>query len=232
MKFSIILCSRGRVDLLSNFLYSVEQKTLDLSQIEVKIGIDNDDIETKQFLQKNPRNYISWESAPRERRWPLRANKLAKECNGQYILIANDDAEIITDFWDAKCFPLLEQNGPIIYGSTECNSVDHGPQPYSSFPIISKAAIDTMGCFFPEYLAGLGGDVLLYRIFAEVDRIVKLPLQIRHILHEKVEYVLSPDTTAAEMREVTYEQPIDIWNVDLSTYTNKLKDYIYGHSIC
>lgn len=250
-KFSIILNSRGRIELLHNLLKSIVKTTSNLNDIEVLISIDNDDEITIKMLHGLVAlslvdiSWLYWETIPRNRNLQNRLNNLANSAHGKYIFVLNDDCEILTKLWDFHIYDLLEEyndseisnrnlntSGGIIYGATQCNSADHGPEPYSSFPIISKKAVDALGCFMPDEVPGLGGDVLAYRIYNEIGARIETPLQIRHVLHETIESVINPDQTAAEMRQFSRTNSMDFWNLDISKYTNKLKEYIDGHSIC
>lgn len=235
MNFSLILNSRHRPQLLGHLLESINDTTSDLSQIEVLVSCDDDDIESYDFVgeHKDLWPWAKFEFIERERNLSTRINRLANMAVGRYIFVLNDDVEILTDGWDKIAFEQLSiMSDDIIYGRTKDNSCDkeyHAQ--YASFPIISKKAVEVLGFFMPPIFVGLGGDVLIWRIFNEVNRIVDLDIDLRHVLHETVELVINPDQTAAEMRANTYANPINIWGVNLNEHINKLKAVIDGHSI-
>lgn len=207
MNFSLILNSRGRPQLLGNFLESVHYTTKDHSNIEVLISCDNDDIETYDFFKEHGEMW-PWANFEFIERGPglnSRLTNLAKRSTGKFIFNINDDTEILTNGWDEETYKILSQQPDIIYGRTTDNSADHAPNVgYSSFPIISRKAFEALGYFMSERFGGLGADVHLFRIFDTLGLVVDVPVHIRHVLHETIELVLNPDKTAAEMRAVSF----------------------------
>lgn len=229
MKFSLILNSRHRSQLLGNLLESIYDTTKDQSQIEVLVSCDDDDKETYDFVKEHGDMWpwAKFSFIPRNRALVERFNNMAKVCSGKYIFVLNDDVEILTQDWDVIAWNKLEtvEDG-IVYGHTRDNSCDKEQHAkYASFPIISKKAVDIVGCFMPDMIVGLGGDVLVYRIYEAVNKVVELDIDLRHVLHETVELVVNPDQTAHEMRQNTYAHPVDFWGVDLSEYINRLKNW-------
>jgi hypothetical protein len=242
MKFSLILNSRGRSDYLYNLLASIHNTTANLNDIEVLCSCDNDDIDTYNAVVRDfglngslisQFPFAKFEFIDRERNLIKRFNRMAKICQGRYIFVLNDDVQILTKDWDIIAWNQLDVvSDNIIYGHVRDNSCDkeyHAE--YSSFPIISKKAVEALGFFMPDFICGLGGDVVIWRIYDAVGRIVNLDIDLRHILHETVERVVNPDMTAHEMRQNTYANPVDIWGCDLSEHIERLRTAI-GHSIC
>lgn len=225
MNFSIILNSRNRIDLLSNLLWSIKTKTKDLSNIEVLINIDDDDKSTLDFANFNQYlfDFTKFFISSRQKNLHIRINTAAFQAKGRWIFILNDDTEIITQNWDEISYNILSKGYDIIYGRTNCTSMDKekGGE-YSSFPIISKEAVNKLGYFMSEQLVGLGADVHIWRVYNTINRIVDIPIQIRHILHETLEQVVNPDQTSAEMRTNTYSDNINPWTIDISKDIKKL----------
>jgi len=220
IKFSLILNSRGRSNLLKNLLESIKNTTSNLDEIEVLISCDDDDLETLWLLENSEYRFIKVEYIERDRNLHRRINRLANVADGEFIWILNDDVEIITKNWDSLCYSLINiYSNSIIYCRTSCDSVDkEGHAQYSSFPMLSKISVNKLGFFMPDFIVGLGGDVVLYRIFEDSNKIIDLPIQVKHILHQTIQQVVNPDLTAAEMRQNTYSNPVDFWNVDVSEY--------------
>jgi len=229
-KFSLILNSRNRVELLRNFFYSVLDKTSNIEDIEILVSFDNDDYNSLNFINHiftNPHHQswcddiayvLKYEFIFRNRNLHERINNLAKKAIGKYIVLLNDDVEFLTPNWDLIYTKLEDSSFPYKYISTKCNSADHGPEPYSSFPIISRNTVDKLGCLIPEEAVGLGGDVLIYRIFAKYGYIIDSDITFRHTNHETIEKVFNPDQTASEMRQLSFSNNFDFWNMDLNKY--------------
>lgn len=231
-RFSLILNTRDRPLHLNILLESIKNNTYNLNDIEVLISADNDDGNTLWFVENNKIlwPWTTFEFIDRDKNLHKRLNSLAKKAKGKYIWVLNDDCEILTKNWDNISYNILENiyniDG-IKYGHTKCNSADKKPNTnYSSFPIISKKAVETIGYFMNDNIIGLGGDVHIWRIYNEINRIIDLPINIRHTLHETVVLVINPDKTASEMRENTYKYNIDYWNVDISKEINRLNEKI------
>lgn len=233
-KFSLVLNSKNRPQLLANLIDSIHKFTYDLDSIELLISCDEDDLETKEklnwFYGNNLPNYINIEYIPRNRNLHERVNNLISRSTGQFIWFLNDDCliEYTAAEWDISCYKLLQQyiNQPIL-GHVGCTSVDkENGATYSSFPIVSREVYNRLGYIMPNSLPGLGGDVFLWRIFSQLNKIIKLPVSIRHILHESIEKIINCDITATEMREQTRLGGLDCWTIDISKELNILKNDI------
>lgn len=230
MKYSLFLNSRKRTQYLYRLLNSIKYTTANLSEIECFVSCDDDDDITYGLVDNFAPNwpFCQFEFIPRDKNLHRRLNNLLSKLSGEYIWILNDDSEIITEKWDLETSKILPNGyNNIIYGHTSCNSIDKEQDAkYSSFPMLSKLAVETLGHFMTEKLPGLGGDVYLWRIFNEINKIVYLPIQIRHYLHETVELVINCDKVATEMRQETKNCGINCWNIDISEELNKLNETI------
>lgn len=237
INFSLLLNTRKRPILLKNLLDSIIWTTNDLSKIEVLISADADDTLTQSYFnQYHPTwngflpSFATIEYIERDRNLHRRINNLILKSNGKYVLSLNDDCEIDKNSinWDLKSFELLENsfNDNIVCANVSCTSIDKEKSgQYSSFPIVSRRAIDILGQLISEDLPGLGGDVYLWRIFSAINRIINVPLQIRHILHEDIQQILNCDETAKEMRQITYQSK-NCWDLDVSKEIERLKNNI------
>ncbi len=222
MKFSIILNSRKRVGLLCSLFDSIAETTEKLEDIEILVSVDEDDVDTQIFLAGFHGNQIFYEVIERDSHLNNRLTGLAKQARGKYIFILNDDTEILTQDWDKIAWESMESLGEIGYGYTHCNSVDkERDAKYSSFPIVSKRSVDILGYFMHPAFHSLGGDVHLWRIYNELNRVVDVPIQIKHSLHETVEQVINPDETARVMRSMAGR--MDWWNYPINEDVEKLR---------
>jgi hypothetical protein len=236
MKFSLILNSRKRIELLFGLLNNIIEKTSSLEDIEILINFDSDDVQSLQLMSeirslKHPiNNILKFEFRYRDQELIKSYNRMVSYASGEYIFVLNDDARIETQDWDKIAYPLLKEQGDIIYGRTSCNSADHCPvTKYASFPIISKKACDVLGFFMPDVIKTLGGDVAVFRIYEKINKIVDLPINLRHLMHETIELVFSPDNTASEMRSVTNEHLA--WTYDINKDIEKLENYIKENNV-
>lgn len=228
IKFSLILNSRLRKNLLSELLYSIALNTSCVEDIEVLISCDSDDLSTLIYSKSCQYKFAKFQFIQREANLHKRINKLANEAIGKYIFVLNDDCEILTPDWDIQTFKILElAKDGIIYGRTRDNSCDKGgDKKYASFPIISKKAVDVLGFFMHECFVGLGGDVGIYRVYNTINRVVDVPVYIDHKLHTTVERVVNADIVAEEMRKNTHIHYVDCFSVDITPDINRLEKYI------
>jgi len=234
--FSIILNSRGRLKLLKNLLESIKKNTTSLNKIQVLIRIDYDDDNTVDWVNKVC-NYAFTRFLIGERVKNLHVslNELAGMAAGNWIFVMNDDCEILTLGWDdivrSKIYQYkLENkiNDDILLGLTSCNSVDKSPKlPYSSFPVISKEAVNVLNMMMYPQLPGLYGDTTIYLLYQSINRLVDLnEVKIDHINHNSYDRVRNPDNTNVVVRLNTYKDNIDPFTFDVSKESKILREYI------
>ena len=232
----MILNSRNRPHLLSNFLESVVATTDNIDEIEIIIGLDNDDPTLSDSLAVVGR-YPSATPVVGGRPSNLihALNALACRSVGSYLFILNDDVILRTQGWDTLAYLTLSAHvyrhpSGVVYGRTHDLSIDKDKDgKYAAFPIISKKACEILGFCMPNEFCGLGGDVATYRIYDAVDRVADLEITLDHVLHRTVEQVVNPDKTAYEMRQLTYQNRMDWKDYDISTYVEKLQNYIQNY---
>jgi hypothetical protein len=238
MKFSLILNTRKRTKFLVGLLNSLFDKTANLNNIELLIRGDRDDKETMDFYHDkiktiNYDNIMFVMGKDRPTNMHKSLNWLARHSIGEYIFVLNDDVEFQTKDWDEIAYKKLNeakernQDG-IVYGRTNDNSVDKPPgAEYSSFPIISKEAFDTLGFIMHEDFVGLGGDSAIHRVYSEVDRVVDLnDIWLDHVLHNDIAKIILPDETAQRMRQNTANNYVNPMGLDISLDVEKLREAI------
>jgi len=238
MNFTLFLNSRGRVKQLERFVGICEQKTRHHSEVEMYITGDYDDAPTVRFLNSlQDRKTFTFNPivGPRPTSLCASFNNMAHQAKGRYLLVLNDDAEIVTTDWDVialkKITEFQEKNkfkDDIVYGLTTDISVDKTPgRKYAAFPIISAQAIQVLGFFMYEQFVGLGGDSSIYRIYEAAGRVVDMTeITIDHIYHNSLIKVLTPDKTAAEMRANSAKFRLDPFTFDVSVDTTRLLRFI------
>ncbi len=105
-KFSILIPSRKRVELLKETLLSIENQTSNKNQIEIVFGIDIDDLDTKKFLneyQKESNISIVINEMARGKGYqdsPNRLKNMISKSSGEYLIHFADDMKIYTKNWD------------------------------------------------------------------------------------------------------------------------------------
>ncbi len=233
IEFSLFLNSRGRPKELLSLLDSIYNTCHDITQIEILINIDLDDMENQEevmekILEKNYPVTIFLIERPKNLHTAL--NSLAEMTAGNYLFVLNDDVVFLTENWDKIILDETQSiKNEVYYIHTTDTSMDKGNGGYySSFPILTRAAYEKLGYFMDERLVGLGADVCLYRVFNEVGRIKKVDIVLDHIYHNTYERVVNPDKTAIDMRRNTANNYIDCFTMDITEEVKRLRETING----
>ena len=138
---SVLLPTRGRREVLKSSLESLISKATDPENVELLLGIDDDD--------EGAREYIEQEIAPmlREYRVECRANifkplgyenlhvyvnTLASNASGDWLFFWNDDGIMVTDGWDDV---IRSYTGQFKLLAPRDN---HDGHPYAIFPIVPR----------------------------------------------------------------------------------------------
>ena len=227
MEFSLFLNTRGRLTELINLLDSIVETTYDISNIEILINVDMDDVETCEGVQELLNIYpVRIFIIQRPANLHKALNSLAKLTTGNFLFVLNDDVVFLTHGWDKIILEETKYIRDDIYyiGCNDTSMDKGGNKEYSSFPILSRAAYETLGHFISDKLVGLGGDVYLYRIFKEISRIKKVPVLLNHTRHNTYEKVINPDKTAQNMRINSQNNYIDCFTMDISEEIEKLQN--------
>ena len=236
MKFSLFLNTRQRAPLVTNLLRSIDSTFSYKNDIEILLGIDEDDAETKNFLDHldfilNDAELLSkidYYTTERPVNLHAKMNSLASRTRGDILFVLNDDVEFVTVDWDVITVNQLEKaetsKDNIYYLGVEDTSIDKTTgKNYASFPMLTREAYDALGYFMSEKFVGLGGDVHLWRIFDSVDRVIdNSEVILDHVRHNTLEKVVSPDRVALQMRENTQLNYVDGWSIDISEEVGRI----------
>lgn len=136
---SILLPTRGRTNILLKSIKTLVEKASDPSRLELLLGIDEDDTETKEFLQTEVAEYL------KEHQVECRAsvfkplgytklhnyvNVLASTARGDWLFFWNDDGLMNSEGWDDA---IEAHNGEFkLLAPTD----NHDGHPYAIFPIV------------------------------------------------------------------------------------------------
>tara|TARA_A100001201_G_scaffold137361_1_gene127191 strand:- start:1156 stop:1872 length:717 start_codon:yes stop_codon:yes gene_type:complete len=235
MNFSILLNTRKRISYLENLISSVMFKTSSFENVEILINYDNDDEETNLFKSRIFYPNVKFFSGARPHSLHTTINKMARQSQGRFLIGVNDDIEFLTEGWDEIILDKVESfksdrkiKDDVIYCKSSCTSVDHvDTLPYGSCPIVSLEAVKCIDKFLYEEFLGLGGDSSIYRVYAELDRVVDVSeVTFDHLMHNTLEKVYTPDQTGQEMRAKSFSQNLDPFTFDISKEVDILRKHI------
>lgn len=193
MNFSIVLASRQRSQLLVGLMKSLKETTADLSKIEVLVGIDDDDEESHDAARHITgwHSFVRFFSRPRSKmlnrdylNWVYDTNG-----SGKYVIVCNDDCAFRTQNWDEIILKrldeyLVDKPDGIVYGYISDALINRQGMNYCCFPLISRAARDTVGFVMPPQFPAWGADIALWQIYVQVNRICDLSeVMIEHIAY-------------------------------------------------
>jgi len=218
---SVFLNTRQRPLLLHSLINSLISKTSNINNVELLIRYDSDDKDTHHLLTTLSYSFIKPIIGPRPDNLHIAINQTVSQTKGDFLFVLNDDVLFITPDWDKQLESI--DSSQAWYLSTQDNSCDKvSHKKYSSFPILTRAAYESLGYFMSDRLVGLGGDVHLWRIFNEIGRIKSVNIELDHVLHRTVQDVVNPDGVAMRMREHTKNNFIDPWTMDIGVEIEKI----------
>lgn len=232
MKFTAFLNSRGRPTLLQNALQSLYSTCSNIDNLECLVRVDNDDTATSKQMFEPFYPNLKFIEGERPDNLIKSYNELVSAGAGDLFWSLNDDIQILTPNWDILIGENIKKfqsdnniKDNIFLCATADTSVDKSAGTnYSSFVLISKEAVETLGYFMNEKFRTLGGDSHICRIYSEVNRIVDCNnVLLDHIFHNDVYKVMNPDLTAAEYRQKAWSNSPDPFTLDITEDVNKLK---------
>ncbi len=138
---SVLLPTRGRPEGLVNSIWTLVNKAVDLSRVEILIYIDEDD-KTDYFVLDQFKGIVEIRKTVGKRYFYYGLhnyyNILAELAVGRWCLLWNDDVSMDTVGWDVV---LDGTPGQIAVAGTEAN---HGRSPII-FPIFTREFVSAMG---------------------------------------------------------------------------------------
>jgi len=146
IRFSFLLPTRNRIKGLSALLASIEATTAHPEELEVILGIDEDDHASREFV---------WEGLNVEKVIVppgLTMGRLNQACykasRGRYLMAMNDDVLLRTPKWDAKVNSALDAVRDDIF-LVHVNDLLFG-QTLCCFPMVSRTYCEMVGGFCPD----------------------------------------------------------------------------------
>ena len=143
---SVLIPTRGRVDLLNKVIFNLYEKSSDSDQWEICIKVDDDDGDTIQYLEDHhtENDWIRWIITPKGNGYPDMhhwINDLCKMSKGKIFFLYNDDCIMETQDWDLE-FERV-QNKLAVF-KTQTNDKYRAS---NLFPAIPKKMFDLWGHF-------------------------------------------------------------------------------------
>lgn len=139
MKTSFLIPTRERKEMLEKSILSIMETADNPSEIELLLGVDNDDQETADYVANElPKVLEGYNNDTKVLKFnPLGYGKLHEYVNalcgyasGDYLVLWNDDCILQTKGWDTL---LSEQEDK--FAVFKMNQTNH-PHPYALFPIV------------------------------------------------------------------------------------------------
>lgn len=173
---SVLVPTRGRVELLHFMLSTLYASVSDPTNVEVVARIDHDDTPTITYLEMVSR--VKCVRGPRIG-YAMNArmvNECLSEATGDLLFVANDDLEFQTTDWDLRLEEAAAKYPDGIFDlgvDTVLNNENF------CFPCISRRVVNIFGYFFDERL--LYPDIWLRDVMAPFGRAMHVPeVVIKH----------------------------------------------------
>ena len=166
-RVSVLVPTRRRVARLQRLLDSWHATVTDPASAELLFRIDDDDQESKQFLQDYPHCVLTGPRLQGYRSLPQFFEQLRLKANGQLYLTGNDDMIFRTPNWPQLVCDVANQYPDGIF----CLGVDVYNAKNFPFAIVSKKATDLIGYIHDSRL--FWGDVFLRDVYATFGRAIR-----------------------------------------------------------
>jgi len=135
---SVLLPSRGRPESLTDSIGSLRVMADDPSRLEILVAADPDDLSTVKAAEQSRARY--WVAPTRYGYHRLHEymNHLASLAAGEWLLLWNDDARMLTPGWDSR---VEEADRGVLWPT-------HNDSPMLNiFPIVHRSLVEALGHF-------------------------------------------------------------------------------------
>ena len=177
---SILLPTRNRITLVQRSVQSLLAQSADPTRIEIIVAYDNDDQASKQYFQSSDwpaliKSFGAGEQVIPCPKWGYhRLNHyytaMAKQSQGQWLMIWNDDAVMLTPNWD-QCIQDHKDFVGMLHMGTE-----NFKSSLTLFPLIPKIWIDLFGEISQHQL----NDSWIQDICHEAGAVQEIPVTVFH----------------------------------------------------
>lgn len=206
---SILLPTRGRPELMFASLSTLITLADDNSRIEYLIAIDDDDDESKQFIEATMLPWFEEQNIdltvfamPRKGYGRLNeyVNFLGAHSKGAWLIFWNDDAQMRSPGWDTE---VASKKGQLKIFRFKDNHNDH---PYAIFPIIPREWYVLFECCSPQQQS----DAWISQVGYLCDSVEKLNSEV---VHDRADLTGNNDDEIYQTRvyhEGNIDNPLDL----------------------
>ena len=235
MKHSIavLLPTRGRTDALSRSVISLFNRAVKPEKVQLMLGFDDDDEVGIEHFEKELQPWldskkINYEAQVFERMGYARLNEyvnaLALSSDADWLFFWNDDATMDSAGWDKV---IADHTGEF-----KCLAVHtHRDHPYSIFPIVPRAWLDTLGYLCPHQIS----DAWLSQQAYLLDIFKRIPIWVTHDRFDLTGNNQDETYNNRTMYEGRPQDPRDFhhvsWHLRRMHDTDRLCDYMKSQGL-
>lgn len=177
---SILMPTRGRVDLARRSTESLLNNCADASHVEIVVAYDNDDTDSAQFFT-SPRwndlitSHGAHSQVIRCEPWGYQGlhryyTTMARQAKGKWFMIWNDDAVMQSQYWDKQ----VEQNQDWV-GLLHMYTANFKPS-LTLFPLIPRLWLDLFGEISLHQL----NDSWIQDVCHQAEAVKSIPVSVFH----------------------------------------------------
>lgn len=191
---SILVPTRGRVPYLKRSLESLAENIDQKTRAEIIVRCDDDDVETKRFLESNSNLWSMMVHGPRGGGYAdlhLMYDDMCRMSRGQFLFMWNDDAMMQTKGWDLEIAKHVSNDDFPLYLDTK---VYNGAEfQHYVLPIVHRSYWQILG----RFSASAHNDTYVYEVLQPFFSKLYRPTDIL-IHHNFNEMVATNDRTYLE----------------------------------
>ena len=175
---AVLLPTRGRTAALTRSIYSLMNRTKNISRVKLLIAFDEDDTVgmthfTETMQDELDRRDIHWEALVFEPMGYIRlneyVNELSRKCDAKWFMFWNDDAMMETTNWDEEILKYNDQFKILAVHT-------HNEHPYSIFPIVPRDWLDLFSYLSPHQMS----DAWISQVAYMLDILERIPVWVTH----------------------------------------------------
>ncbi|MFH1868396.1 MAG: hypothetical protein ABH843_05450 [Candidatus Omnitrophota bacterium] len=197
---SLLCPTRGRPKKVERFFSSIYRTAYMPERVEILFYMDSDDSckdEYKNFFNKAKKRFVrlkrcrvlTGEPTSILKAWAI----MAKECEGDLMIVANDDQVYVDYGWDDRLDEEVRKFPDDIF-CMWFNDSNVGGE-HSCFPIVSRRWVQTLGYYSPGIFKFLHIDTWIWDIARKINRLHYIPdVLVEHLAWEHKKAALDNTT--------------------------------------